>query len=92
MTDAEKLAKEFGIYEAFKSTSVLKTQICKKFKLTDKVDMCKYYTHLVKTDYRRSDYVRHNAFLQGKGKDIRDILSRTCGTNVTRGCFVPIQI
>lgn len=92
MTDAEKLAKEFGIYEVFKSTSVPKTQICKKFKLTDKVDMCKYYTHLVKADDRRSDYIRHNAFLQGKGKDVRDILSRTCGTNAARGCFVPIQI
>lgn len=92
MKHAKILAHEFGFYIEFISTEVPKNKQFKEFKLTDKVSMYKYYTHHVKPVANISDYIRHNVFLQGKEKDVKDILSRTCGVDLPRGCFIPVFV
>lgn len=90
MKHAKKLALEFGYYE-FLSIEIPKSKRYKEFKLTKSVSLYKYYTAKVKPkSEHKSEYIQHNAFLQGKEGDVKEILNRTCGIDLPRGCFVPI--
>jgi hypothetical protein len=92
MKHAKKLAIEFGHYD-FLSIEIPKHKRYKEFKLTKSVSLYKYYTTKVKPEAEHmSDYIRHNAFLQGKEGDVKDIISRTYGIELPRGCFIPIHL